>query len=147
MSIGRTIVQKGSPEVEEGEAITATFLPGTLLTRTIVAGVVSFAPGTLNGAHAAPTVAMERGEMGIGVDNAQQSLGTPTAVYAIGDQVKVGVPGTSVAPLLGLGLEAAFGWPTINKGSDKAYICSSFVCGAPVHVRQIHSVTMSDLPW
>lgn len=102
MSTGRTIVQKGSPEVEEGVVITAGFLPGTLLVRTIVAGVVSYAPSTLDGAHAAPTVAMERSELGAGVDNSQQSLGTPTAAYAVGDQVKVGYmqPGVEYMAML-----------------------------------------------
>ncbi len=102
MSTGRTIVQKGSPEVEEGILITAAVLPGTLLVRTLSGAIVQFAPATADGAMAAPIWAMERGEMGIGVDNSQQSLGTPTALYATGDQVKVGYmhPGVEFMAML-----------------------------------------------
>lgn len=102
MSEQRTIVVKGSPEVEEAVVITAGFLPGTLLVRTVPAGVVSFAPSTLDGALAAPLVAMERSELGTGVDDSQQSQGTPTAAYVVGDVVKVGYmqPGVEYMAML-----------------------------------------------
>ena len=85
MSIRRSVLLKGSfVEVNENGVASAVILPGTLVT-----GVTSLAPSTANGAFAPPTYAMERSELGRGVDDTFLSSGTDPAAYAIGDVVKV----------------------------------------------------------
>ena len=83
MSTKRSIILKGCPEVTEEGTATEVIKPGYL-----VKGVSSVAKQT--GTHWTPrTFALERDELGQGIDNSKQGVGTNSAYYAVGDRVKV----------------------------------------------------------
>lgn len=90
----RSVILRGADLVqinEEGVA-SATVKPGYL-----VAGHGSIAHSTVSTAvPVARQFALERDELGQGIDNTRQGSGTLSAYYASGDTVKVGVfpPGT-----------------------------------------------------
>lgn len=85
MSNKRTIVLRGCPEVNEYGKATEQVKPGYL-----VKGVTSIAKQTSTG-WVPRALALERSELGTGIDNAHQGQSTVSAYYASGDQVKVGV--------------------------------------------------------
>lgn len=85
MSTKRSVILKGSPIINEEGAASATVKPGYL-----VKGVSTIAHQTSTG-KVPKAVALERDELGAGIDNTYQGSGTPSAYYASGDQVKVGV--------------------------------------------------------
>jgi hypothetical protein len=85
MASKRSVVLKGSPQVSEQGVASATVKPGYL-----VKGVSSVAHQTST-TKVPKAFAMERDELGAGIDNAHQGSGTVSAFYASGDRVKVGV--------------------------------------------------------
>jgi hypothetical protein len=86
MSNKRTIILRGSPEINEYGKAGETIKPGYL-----VKGVSTVLKQTVNGTKVAVALALERSEFGTGIDNAHQGQSTVSAYYASGDQVKVGV--------------------------------------------------------
>jgi hypothetical protein len=81
----RSIVLKGSPTVSEEGTASATVKPGYL-----VKGVGTIAHQTST-TKVPKAFALERDELGAGIDNTYQGSGTISAYYASGDKVKVGV--------------------------------------------------------
>jgi hypothetical protein len=82
----RSIVLRGEPEYNEEGVATETIKPGYL-----VKGVSFLANQTANSAACPFAIAVERDELGQGIDNTRQGSGTSTAFYASGDTVKVAV--------------------------------------------------------
>jgi len=85
MALKRVITLKGDPLINEDGVATAAIKPGYL-----VDGVLSVAPHASAGAACPRTFALERSELGAGIDNTYQVLGTVSSDYAIGDTVKIG---------------------------------------------------------
>jgi hypothetical protein len=85
MSTKRSVILKGSPEVNEDGVASATVKPGYL-----VKGVSTVAHQTST-TKVPKAFALERDELGQGIDNSKQGSGTGSAFYASGDKVKVGV--------------------------------------------------------
>lgn len=90
MANKRSVVLLGQPPVNEEGVASAQVKPGYL-----VQGVASISHHNTAGENVPRAVALERSELGTGIDNLYQSSGTPTAFYASGDTVKVavGAPG------------------------------------------------------
>lgn len=86
MSVKRTIILRGDPEINEYGVATETIKPGYL-----VKGVSSVSKQDANGTKVPVALALERSEFGTGIDNTYQGVATKSAYYASGDQVKVGV--------------------------------------------------------
>lgn len=86
MSTKRSVILKGCPIVSEEGAASETIRPGYLVKGV---GTVALQTGTTGSVPKA--VALERDELGQGIDNTRQGSGTSTAYYASGDRVKVGV--------------------------------------------------------
>lgn len=86
MSTKRSIVLKGCPIVSEEGSATETIKPGYL-----VKGVSSVSKQTATTSSVPKAVALERDELGTGIDDSIQGSGTISASYASGDAVKVGV--------------------------------------------------------
>jgi hypothetical protein len=86
MSIKRSVILKGSPIINEDGIASAEVRPGYL-----VKGVSTIAHQTATTGFFANAVALERNEIGAGIDNSLQSSGTGSAYYASGDKVKVAV--------------------------------------------------------
>lgn len=84
MSTKRSVVLKGCPQVTEEGAASAEVRPGYL-----VKGVGTIAHQTST-TKVPKTFALERDELGAGIDNSLQGSGTGSAYYASGDRVKVG---------------------------------------------------------
>lgn len=83
----RSIVLRGAPAINEEGAATEVIKPGYL-----VKGVGLIAKQTATLAVVCPkAVALERDELGRGIDNTYQGEGTGAMDYANGDRVKVGV--------------------------------------------------------
>jgi hypothetical protein len=85
MATKRSVVQVGCPIVNEDGAATETIKPGYL-----VKGISDIAKQTGTG-FVPKAVALERDELGAGIDDTRQGSGTVSADYASGDYVKVGV--------------------------------------------------------
>jgi hypothetical protein len=79
----RSIILRGCPEVNEYGAAGEAILPGML-----VKGITALLLQT-SFAKVAPAVALERDELGAGIDNLHRTAGTIDASYQIGDTVKV----------------------------------------------------------
>jgi hypothetical protein len=119
MATKRSVILKGCPTVSEEGVASATVKPGYL-----VKGVSSVAHQTST-TKVPKAFALERDELGAGIDNTYQGSGTGTAFYASGDRVKVGVfaAGDEVTAFLASGnyveddlLESA-GDGTLQEGS------------------------------
>jgi hypothetical protein len=102
----RKIVVKGEPVYNEDGVASAEIKPGYL-----VAGHASLAHNTAQGADIPRQFAVEREELGRGIDNTRQGLGTGSAYYASGDVVKVAVcyPGCEVTAFVNSGVQVADG--------------------------------------
>lgn len=85
MANKRKIILRGDPEVNEYGVASATVKPGYL-----VKGVSVIAHQTST-TKVPRAVALERDELGTGIDNTYQGSGTISAYYASGDTVKVAV--------------------------------------------------------
>lgn len=85
MSIKRSIILRGCPEVNEYGSATEAIKPGYL-----VKGVSSVSKQSATG-KVVRALALERDEFGVGIDDSLQGSGTVSASYAADDQVKVGV--------------------------------------------------------
>lgn len=85
MSTKRSVILHGCPRVSEEGYATATVKPGYL-----VKGVSTIAHQTST-TKVPKQVALERDELGAGIDNTYQNPGTVSAYYASGDRVKTGV--------------------------------------------------------
>jgi hypothetical protein len=81
----RSIVLRGDPELNEYGAAGEVIHPGYL-----VKGVTTVLKATATG-KVPRALALEREELGQGIDNSRQGSGTSTAYYASGDVVKIGV--------------------------------------------------------
>jgi hypothetical protein len=86
MATKRSVVLKGCPTVSEEGVATEAIKPGYL-----VKGVSSVSKQTGTTGSVPKAVALERDELGQGIDNTYQGSGTESASYASGDRVKVGV--------------------------------------------------------
>jgi hypothetical protein len=80
----RSIILRGCPIVNEEGIATETIKPGYL-----VKGWSYLALQTGTTGSVPRSVALERDELGQGIDNTRQGVGTITAFYASGDTVKV----------------------------------------------------------
>ncbi len=78
------ILKADSPTISEEGVATETIKPGYL-----VKGVSSVSKQTGTTGSLPRAVALERDELGQGIDNTHQGSGTATAFYASGDRVKV----------------------------------------------------------
>lgn len=85
MSTKRSIVLKGCPIVNEDGKATEAIKPGYL-----VKGVTSIAKQTST-TKVPKALALERDELGRGIDDTHKGSGTDAAAYAINDRVKVAV--------------------------------------------------------
>lgn len=85
MSTKRSIILRGCPEQNEYGIASEQVKPGYL-----VKGVSTVANQTATG-KVPRALALERDELGQGIDNSLQGSGTSSAYYASGDTVKVGV--------------------------------------------------------
>jgi hypothetical protein len=106
MAKNRSVTLKGCPQVTEEYTASATVKPGYL--------VDGFDTVAHQGTAAADTprrFALERDELGAGVDNTYQGSGTPSAYYASGDVVKVGsfAPGMRVLAFVASGQDISVG--------------------------------------
>jgi hypothetical protein len=86
MANKRSIVLKGTPEVNEEGVANETIKPGYL-----VKGVSVISKQTVTTGYCPRAVALERDELGAGIDDTYRGAGTIAAAYASGDTVKVGV--------------------------------------------------------
>lgn len=87
MAKKRSIVIQGDPRVYEQGVASETIKPGYL-----VKGISTIAKQTATTTGLPPAAfALERDELGTGIDNTYQGEGTGSAFYASGDRVKVGV--------------------------------------------------------
>lgn len=84
----RSVILQGHPIINEDGTASAAITPGYL-----VQGVTSIAPHSTGGGNAARAIALERDELGTGIDStyAGTNTGTGSPNYAIGDVVKIGV--------------------------------------------------------
>jgi hypothetical protein len=83
----RSVIQRGCPSVNEDGTASETIKPGYL-----TKGISTIAKQTATTTGVPPVqIALERDELGQGIDNAHQGSGTTSAFYASGDRVKVGV--------------------------------------------------------
>ena len=85
MSIKRSVILRGCPEQNEYGTASAQVKPGYL-----VKGINTIAHQDASG-KVPRALALERDELGAGIDNSLQGSGTGSAYYASGDKVKVGV--------------------------------------------------------
>jgi hypothetical protein len=85
MANKRKVILKGEPIINEDGVASATVKPGYL-----VKGVSTIAHQTSTTTKL-KAVALERDELGQGIDNTYQGSGTASAYYASGDVVKVAV--------------------------------------------------------
>jgi hypothetical protein len=94
MSTKRSIILKGTPKQNEDGVTATTIKPGYLIKGVSVIAAQDAAATRRSPAN----FALEREELGAGVDNTLQGSGTISAFYASGDQVKVGsfAPGDRV---------------------------------------------------
>lgn len=97
----RVIILRGEPLVNEDGVASAAIKPGHL-----VDGVLSVAPHAVAGGRCARTFALDREEMGAGIDDTYRTQPTVSSDYAIGDTVKVGsfAPGMRVNALIADGV-------------------------------------------
>jgi hypothetical protein len=86
MATKRTVVLKGTPIVSEEGTASEAIKPGYL-----VKGVSTIAKQTGTTGSVPKAVALERDELGAGIDDTHRGSGTIAAAYASGDRVKVGV--------------------------------------------------------
>lgn len=86
MSIKRSVIAEGHPIVNERGVAGETIKPGYL-----VKGISTILKQTGTTGSVPKAVALERDELGQGVDNAHQTSFTLSAFYASGEPVKVGV--------------------------------------------------------
>jgi hypothetical protein len=96
----RVIILRGEPLVNEDGVASAAIKPGYL-----VDGVLSIAPHASAGGECPRTFALDREEMGAGIDDTHRITPTVSSDYAIGDTVKVGsfAPGMRVNALIASG--------------------------------------------
>lgn len=100
MAVKRVIVLRGDPLVNEDGVASAVIKPGYL-----VDGVLSVAGHAVAAGACPRTFALEREELGAGIDDTRQGITTVSADYAIGDTVKIGsfAPGMRVLALIASG--------------------------------------------
>lgn len=84
MAKKRSVIVRGCPIYDEQGVASATVKPGYL-----VDGITSIAHHATAGGNTARKFAVERDELGAGIDNTYQGSGTVSAYYASGDRVKV----------------------------------------------------------
>lgn len=113
MANKRTVVLSGTPEINEEGVASAEVKPGYL-----VKGVTSIAHHASAGENVPRAVAMERDELGRGIDNTYQSADQSSAFYASGDTVKVAVlyPGCRATMFLASGYGVAADGPLQSHG-------------------------------
>ncbi len=90
MSTKRSIILRGTPEVNEYGAANAAIKPGYLV-KACYPGSTAVAVQTVSNAKVPANVALERDELGAGIDDTYlvTGSGAPAAAYASGDVVKV----------------------------------------------------------
>jgi hypothetical protein len=85
MALKRVITLLGYPHINEDGVASAIIKPGYL-----VDGVLSVAPHAAAAGACPRTFALERSEMGAGIDNSLRGANTISSEYSIGDTVKIG---------------------------------------------------------
>ncbi len=100
MANKRSVLLNGTPQVNEEGACSAELRPGYL-----VQGVTTITVHNTAGENVPRAVALERDELGRGIDNTYQSADQSSAYYASGDRVKVAVlyPGCRATMFLASG--------------------------------------------
>lgn len=90
MSTKRSIKLRGTPEVNEYGSASGAIQPGYLV-KGVYPGSTAVAVQNVSNAKVPANVALERDEMGGGVDDTYRGTnsGAPAAAYASGDTVKV----------------------------------------------------------
>jgi len=83
MANKRSVILQGTPVVTEEGTASAEVRPGYL-----VDGTVDIAHHASAGGNTPRAVALERDELGKGIDNTYQGSGTDSAFYASGERVK-----------------------------------------------------------
>jgi hypothetical protein len=106
MATKRSVIQNGTPPVYEAGIAQAEVRPGYL-----VSGVTTHVHHATAGGNTAKQVALERDELGLGIDNTYRSADQATAYYASGDRVKVAIgrPGDRFTAFLASGRTVAIG--------------------------------------
>lgn len=96
----RVIILRGQPLINEEGVASAVIKPGYL-----VDGVLSIAPHAAAGGVCPRTFALDREEMGAGIDDTHRIAPSISSDYAVGDTVKVGAfsPGMRVNALIASG--------------------------------------------
>lgn len=107
MAIKRSVILRGQPIVNETGLANASIKPGYL-----VKGVTTIALHSTAGGNTPRTFALERDELGTGIDDTYtgpQNTGVGLAAYASGDTVKVGAchQGMQVTAWIGSGSNVA----------------------------------------
>lgn len=106
MAIKRSVILRGQPIVNESGLANATIKPGYL-----VKGVTTIAVHATAGGNTPRTFALERDELGTGIDDTftGANSGVGLAAYASGDTVKVGAchQGMQVTAWIGSGTNVA----------------------------------------
>jgi hypothetical protein len=82
----RTVILRGHPIENEDGVASVAIKPGYL-----VEGVTSVRPHSTAAGAAAMAIALEKSEMGTGIDSTYVGVGAGSPDYAIGDKVKLGV--------------------------------------------------------
>lgn len=115
MANKRSIVVRGVPTVNEAGVASEAIQPGHL-----VKGISTIAKQTGTG-QVPVAIALERDELGTGIDNTYQGEGTGSAYYASGDTVKVGVfsKGDQAVVYLASGQTIAVDGYLVSKGDGQ----------------------------
>ena len=82
----RVVILRGHPVINEDGNAVATIYPG-MLTK----GVTSVQPHSTAGGPAAVAIALEKNEMGAGIDGTFVGVGVDNFFYSSGEVVKIGV--------------------------------------------------------
>lgn len=113
MAIKRSVIVRGCPVINEDGVASEAIQPGHL-----VKGIGTIAKQTGTG-DVPVAVALERDELGTGIDNTYQGEGTGSAYYASGDTVKVAefAPGDECLVYLASGQTIAADGYLISNGA------------------------------
>jgi len=136
----RTITLLGVPLINEDGVAGEEIRPGHL-----VSGVTTIIKHSSAGGIAARTFALERDELGKGIDNTYQGR-AGSAYYAVGDAVKVGSfhPGQRVLALIDSGVNVAEGGflESAGNGTLRARTSTN-----PVVARALEAKNVLETTW
>lgn len=140
--MARVIVLQGCPRINEDGNATEEIRPGHL-----VSGVTSIAKHATAGGLTPAAFALEREELGKGIDNTYGGTtgNAGSAFYAIGDTVKVGVfaPGDRVNALIDSGVNVAAGGllESAGNGTLRARTSTNPIVGRALEAKNVTETT------